>query len=177
MNRPLGAILAGGRSSRMGTDKATVVVDGATMREHVRRALAAVCDEVIVVGGAEADVNDPREGPLLALLALLRARPDRTMLVAPVDQPRLTPAALMPLVEACGPDDGICWADEPLPLCLGPAAVTRLEARVAAGERRVFSAVTRALPLVDTAVRAALVNVNTPTDIAALAATVIGRHG
>lgn len=153
----------------MGTDKARVVVDGAAMAAHVRRALGEVCDEVIVVGGDGADVDDAREGPLLALLALLRARPGRTILVAPVDQPRLTPAALAPLVAACGDDDGVCWADEPLPLCLGPAALARLEARIAAGDRRVFAAVTRVLPIVDDAVRGALVNVNTPADVAALA--------
>jgi molybdenum cofactor guanylyltransferase len=168
MTRPLGAILAGGRSSRMGTDKARVVVDGVAMREHVRRALAAVCDDVIVVGGADADIDDPREGPLPALLALLRARPGRTILVAPVDQPRLCPAALTPLIAACGDDDGVCWRDEPLPLCLGPLALARLEAAAARGQHRVFAAVTRELAIVDDDVRAALVNVNTPADVAAL---------
>jgi molybdopterin-guanine dinucleotide biosynthesis protein A len=164
----------------MGTDKAGVIVDGATMRAHVHRALATICDDVIVVGGLDADVEDSRQGPLLALLALLRARPGRTILVAPVDQPRLTTAALTPLVEACGDDDGVCWADEPLPLCLGPGALPRLEARVAAGDRRVFAAVSRTLPLMDDAVRAALVNVNTPADVAALAAlaaTATGPRG
>jgi molybdopterin-guanine dinucleotide biosynthesis protein A len=165
----LGAILAGGRSSRMGRDKAGVIVDGLTMREHVRRALAEVCDEVIVVGGDGADVDDPRQGPLLALLALLEARPGRTVLVAPVDQPRLTRAALVPLVAACGDDDGVCWADEPLPLCLGPRARPRLKTAIARGEGRVLSAITHQLPLVDDDVRAALVNVNTPADVAALA--------
>jgi len=164
----LGAILAGGRSSRMGRDKAGVVVDGLTMREHVRRALAEVCDDVVVVGGDVADIDDPRQGPLPALLALLQARPGRTILVAPVDQPRLTAAALTPLVAACGDDDGVCWADEPLPLCLGPGAGRRIEAALARGEGRVFSAITRQLPLVDDDLRAALVNVNTPADVAAL---------
>jgi molybdopterin-guanine dinucleotide biosynthesis protein A len=170
MKPPLGAILAGGRSSRMGRDKAVVVVDGATMRDHVRRALSEVCDEIVVVGGDGADVDDPRRGPLLALLALLQARPGRMVMVAPVDQPRLTRAALVPLVAACGHDDGVCWAHEPLPLCLGPGARPRIEAAIARGEERIASAVTRPLPLVDEGVRAALVNVNTPADLAGLAA-------
>ena len=152
----------------MGTDKAGVVIDGITMREHVHRALAAVCEDVLIVGGVGADIDDPREGPLLALLALLRARPGRTIVVAPVDQPRLTPATLVPLIAACGDNDAVCWHHEPLPLCVGPLAVDRLESAIASGQRRVFSAVTRELPLIDEDIRASLVNVNTPADVAAL---------
>lgn len=171
-SRPiLGAILAGGRSSRMGTNKAAVVVDGAPMQERVRAALATVCDEVIVVGGDAADVDDPREGPLVALLALLRARPDRTILVAPVDQPRLDAGALRPLLASCDDDDAVCWQGEPLPLCLGPGVRPRLERIIASGARRMAAVITHVLRLDDDAIRAALINVNTPDDVAALAAT------
>lgn len=153
----------------MGTDKAQVVVFGLAMREHVSRALWRVCDDVVIVGGDDATIVDPREGPLVAVLALVRAFPGRALLVAPVDQPRLNDGALRPLLAACGDDDSavVSWRDEPLPMCLGPAAAAHVESVLARGERRLLAVVTRQLPL-DDDVRRALVNVNRPADLAAL---------
>jgi molybdenum cofactor guanylyltransferase len=172
--RPVvGAILAGGQSSRMGTDKAHVVIDGLSMREHVRRALWRVCDDVVIVGGDDATVVDPHQGPLVALLALVRAFPGRALIVAPVDQPRLDERALRPLLAACIDDDHavVSWHDEPLPMGLGSASARHIESVVARGERRLLAAVTRQLPLDDDDVRRALVNVNTPSDLAALSSS------
>jgi len=121
----LGAILAGGRSSRMGTPKGAVLVDGAPMGALVRAALTTVCGEICQVGGEGADIDDSRDGPLRALLALLRARPDRMVLVAPVDQPRLAANALRPLIAACGVDDGVCWAALRWPRRVAPSRAAR----------------------------------------------------
>lgn len=44
-----GAILAGGSSSRMGTDKALLVLDGLTLIEHVSKTMREVFEEVIVI--------------------------------------------------------------------------------------------------------------------------------
>src|SRR5438045_3278547 len=49
----IGAILAGGSSSRMGTDKALVEVDGRPMALHVADALRAGGAEVVVLVGAD----------------------------------------------------------------------------------------------------------------------------
>jgi molybdenum cofactor guanylyltransferase len=51
-NHPLraGFLLAGGKSSRMGADKAFLVVDGQTLLERALAVLAAVCDTVTIVG-------------------------------------------------------------------------------------------------------------------------------
>ncbi len=47
----IGAILIGGQSTRMGTDKSTLTLrDGRTMLDHVATALRAVCDDVVLVG-------------------------------------------------------------------------------------------------------------------------------
>ena len=46
----LGAILAGGQSSRFGSDKALAVLDGRPLIEHVASSLSAQCEEVVVVG-------------------------------------------------------------------------------------------------------------------------------
>ena len=53
--RPLlGAVLAGGRSERFGSDKALARLGGRTLLEQAVEALGAQCDAVIVVGREDA---------------------------------------------------------------------------------------------------------------------------
>lgn len=73
----VGAILAGGKSTRFGSDKAMADVDGRPMIAHVADAIAAQCDIVIVVG-RELDghicIEDrpaPDMGPLAGLAGAL----------------------------------------------------------------------------------------------------------
>ena len=73
----LGAIIAGGRSSRFGTDKAQALLDGLALIDHVADALDAQCDAVIICGrtwGSRISVADrpgPELGPLGGLCAAL----------------------------------------------------------------------------------------------------------
>jgi molybdopterin-guanine dinucleotide biosynthesis protein A len=46
----LGAILAGGKATRFGSDKALAVLDGRPLIEHVASSLAKQCDAVVVIG-------------------------------------------------------------------------------------------------------------------------------
>ena len=88
-----GVLLTGGASSRMGTDKARLVVNGETLAAHAARVLSAVCDPVIEVGqgvtGLPAIQEDPAgAGPLVALVAGVgRARRPAAGLVAGVRPP------------------------------------------------------------------------------------------
>ena len=50
----LGAVLAGGQSSRFGSDKALAVLDGQTLLTRAVATLAQWCDTVVVVGRSEA---------------------------------------------------------------------------------------------------------------------------
>ncbi len=43
-------LLVGGASRRFGSPKALIELDGETLHDRGRRVLAAVCDEVLVVG-------------------------------------------------------------------------------------------------------------------------------
>ena len=73
MRRLPGILLTGGTSSRMGIDKASLVIDGESLAARAGRVLAEVCDPVIEVGpglsGLYAIADDiPATGPLGGLL-------------------------------------------------------------------------------------------------------------
>jgi len=74
----LGAILAGGRSSRFGSDKALAVIGGKPLIAHVAEALSGQCDQLVVCGRdwpGLARVDDwpqPDLGPLGGLCGALR---------------------------------------------------------------------------------------------------------
>jgi molybdopterin-guanine dinucleotide biosynthesis protein A len=78
INLPLGAILAGGRSSRFGSDKAEALLGGRPLIAHVHEALAPQCAQTIVVGREWGrlqrvdDAPEPGLGPLGGLLGALR---------------------------------------------------------------------------------------------------------
>lgn len=91
--KTLGAVLAGGRSSRFGSDKALAMLDGRTLLDHAAAALGPHCDAVVVVGRGEiADWPRPDMGPLGgiagALIHAANAGFDQ-VLTAPVDCVRL----------------------------------------------------------------------------------------
>ena len=50
MSRFLGAVLAGGRSTRFGSDKAEAVLEGRRLLDHAIRALGEHVDEVVLCG-------------------------------------------------------------------------------------------------------------------------------
>ncbi|WP_137680251.1 molybdenum cofactor guanylyltransferase [Aurantiacibacter suaedae] len=66
----LGAVLAGGMSTRFGSDKALAVLDGRSLLERAVEALAQLCDKVVIVGrtegpetlGVECVPDTPRPG-------------------------------------------------------------------------------------------------------------------
>lgn len=124
--RTLGAVLAGGRSSRFGSDKALAMLGGRTLLDHAVAALAPHCDAVVVVG--REDVADwPRAdmGPLGGIAGALIHAEDRgfgQVVTAPVDCVRL-PADLRALLE-------------PGPACLETQPVIGLWPVSALGELR-----------------------------------------
>ncbi|GIU91506.1 MAG: molybdenum cofactor guanylyltransferase [Acidimicrobiia bacterium] len=87
----VGVVLAGGRSRRMGRDKAWVEVGGRPMLHVVAGVLAEVADRVMVAGREVAgfeSVPDPVQGagPLAGLVGVMRATRSAVLLVG-VDQP------------------------------------------------------------------------------------------
>lgn len=100
--KTLGAVLAGGRSSRFGSDKALAMLDGRTLLDHAVAALGAHCDALVVVGRGEiADWPRADMGPLGGIAGALIHAAERgfdQLLTAPVDCVRL-PGDLRGLLE------------------------------------------------------------------------------
>lgn len=115
MNPPAGIILAGGRSQRMGTDKALLPLPGnapETFLARMASTLAPLCAEVLIVArdpAQFADVAFPGTrmvfdqksggGPLMGLYSGLSAMQSTTALVVAVDMPFIQPALLTFLLD------------------------------------------------------------------------------
>lgn len=104
---PLGCVLAGGQSTRMGRDKALLPFKGKPLIEHALHALrAAGCEPVIA--GSRADLAvyapvlpdlHPGCGPLSGIEAALAYSARQHVLFVPVDLPLLPPAFLRLLLD------------------------------------------------------------------------------
>ncbi|MDR5696281.1 MAG: molybdenum cofactor guanylyltransferase [Armatimonadota bacterium] len=112
MGSPTGVVLAGGKSRRMGCDKATLPLGDRSLLAHVVGRLRAVCAPVLVVASRPDAYPDcgvpviadrwPVGGPLAGLHAgLAAARTDYAVVVA-CDLPFITPSVLRGLVERAG---------------------------------------------------------------------------
>lgn len=113
MNAPLlGLLLAGGKSSRMGCDKASIIVDGdrVTQTERAINVLGKLCQRTYLSlregqpapkgGGGIPVIRDCGEaaGPLSGILAALYEVPDAVWLVLACDLPFITTDILARLV-------------------------------------------------------------------------------
>jgi molybdopterin-guanine dinucleotide biosynthesis protein A len=147
-------VLAGGRSSRFGSDKLAAEVDGLSILRRAIDAVALVADDVVVVLAPEGDRDLPPgvrvvrdaeryEGPLAATARGLHAVTTEWALVAAGDMPGLHPAVLREIVRVAheAPVDAVALADgdrfRPVPSALRAApARGNGEALLAGGERR-----------------------------------------
>ena len=169
----LGAILAGGKSSRFGSDKAEAVVGSRRLIDHALEALRASVDSVVVCGRNEPgyttldDLPGPGLGPLGGLNAALQfAATQRfdAVLSAPVDVFPL-PLALAALLGAAGPRYlGGQYAIGLWPTTLAAALQTHLAAR--SYSMRSWIASCDALPVDDSELN--LRNINQREDFLAL---------
>jgi len=159
-------VLAGGQSSRFGSDKLAATLDGRSLLERAIDAVGGVADEVLVVlapgderplaataTGAATPVRqvvDPElhGGPLVGLLAGLEAAAQPLVVVTGGDMPTLMPAVLDAMIRALAASetgiDAIVLASRgdrpPLPAVLRTGAATSVARRlVGDGERRLRS--------------------------------------
>lgn len=170
----LGCVLAGGQSSRFGSDKALAEIGGHTLLALAVDALAGWCEHVIVVGRETApaptvpDWPNAGMGPLAGIAAALHlARDDGydAVLTCGVDSLRLPddlPGLLAPAPAFL--------ADQPV-IGLWPASASATLDAILRGEGR-HSVQRFAASIGARAVKSARepANVNTPADLAQIAA-------
>jgi molybdopterin-guanine dinucleotide biosynthesis protein A len=183
-----GAILAGGRSLRMGRDKAMIVMpDGRPMIEHVRAAMSPICARVVIVGRADiAQMMDcdslddlrPGRGPLGGIEALLASGidPRGEYLICPCDVPMMSSAILQLLASsrACtvAPATVLrvrgCASFESLPLRIHEVALGTVTEHLDRGVHalwRVLDALRPQVIEIDKSMASGLRNINTPGDL------------
>jgi molybdopterin-guanine dinucleotide biosynthesis protein A len=103
-------LLTGGASSRMGSDKATLVVNGEALARRAARVLSAVCAPVVEVGPGTTSLrvvreDPPGQGPLAGFLAGAAAlATDQPIVLLACDLPFVDESFVRALVAEC--DDG-----------------------------------------------------------------------
>ena len=192
----LGAVLAGGRSSRMGRDKAGLLMGQDTFLARALRAVRSVCPEAVISLRPDAPCraaaekagktvwDDGLHGPMGGLAACLEEAGKSgftAVLACACDMPLLSADVLEIVCRARGnrPSGTLVTAPllpgrkKPEPLCAvwETAALPDIRAALAEGRLSLF----RALPLrawhilpCPVSLAAELSNVNTPDELAAL---------
>jgi molybdopterin-guanine dinucleotide biosynthesis protein A len=156
----IGFVVAGGRSTRMGRDKALLPWDGGTLLDHAIARLNAVCADVRILCGPEPRYADrglplvldpPRDGapgreaagPLAGLAAGLDSAGEAAGLYLGVDLPHIPRALLAALVATDPAADAVVPVTPrgPEPLCAvyRPGCAAAVRARLAAGDHRMTS--------------------------------------
>lgn len=123
-------LLAGGRSSRMGTDKAELKIDGYSLFERALKRLEETAPRQILISGKSSDrhvtVPDifPGAGPpggIYSVLGYLNERNQlsgQPLLIIPVDMPLLTGPLLSCLLDAQDGGDGVRFQQQIFPCVL-----------------------------------------------------------
>jgi molybdopterin-guanine dinucleotide biosynthesis protein A len=171
----LGAVLAGGLSTRFGSDKALAELDGHTLLARAVDALSGWCEYVVVVGRAAApaptlpDWPRPGMGPLAGIAGALHLARDENyaaVLTCGVDSVGL-PENLPDLL---GPGPAYL-ADQPV-VGIWPAATLEvLEAMLTGEGRHSMYAFAEAVGARAVKLERGPSNINTPEDLARLGGT------
>ena len=115
-----GFVLAGGKSSRMGTNKALLQLEGATLVERTRDLLAKVCERVAILGAPElyGHLGDCYPdiytdcGPLAGIHAALLNSQTTFNLITAVDTPFLGEDFLSYLLQRASESAAVVTAPE-----------------------------------------------------------------
>jgi molybdopterin-guanine dinucleotide biosynthesis protein A len=149
-------VVCGGRSRRMGVDKAGLALgEGPSFLERAVGLARATCGEVVLACGPaprHAELGLPLAldavpdgGPLAGLAAGLAVLRAERAVALPLDMPRLVPGVVEALQERALRDGlDVCFLTgeagrEPLCAVYGRRALPAMERALAAGERRVVS--------------------------------------
>lgn len=114
----IGLILAGGLSSRMGEDKALMMIGGRTMLQRTAGVLREMGADLVAVSGSRpGGIPDrwPEAGPVGGMASAVEVLPDGELLIVPVDMPWLGTGVLAPLLGNRNAK-ATRWEGHPLPM-------------------------------------------------------------
>lgn len=126
---PVGILLAGGRSKRMGNEKGELMIHGKPMMHYPYRILRDLCEQVLVSSGRPLDLPGeytlipdeiPGIGPMGGLYSCLKNSKAEINLVLPYDMPGVVPELMQHLMQHAGQYEILIpglRADQPEPLC------------------------------------------------------------
>lgn len=170
MSSILGAVLAGGRSSRFGSNKAEATLGGRTLVEHAAAALRPFVEATVVIGediGGLPDLPCAGLGPLGGIAAALdhaASHDYRCVLTIGCDMPQVPRS----LIEALLRREPSYCPDAPV-LGLWPAALgAHLLAYLETGPDRSVRGWARSIGALPMPAAMPLANVNTPADLLAI---------
>jgi len=144
------AVLAGGRSTRMGADKASIELCGRTLLERAVEAAGRVFDTVLISGPARYSlpgvpaVPDTEEGsgPIVGILSVLRVAPRPWVFVLPCDSPFVPPEFMRGMASLADDTDVVVPLPsefhEPLHALYSKRCTAPLESLLAEGKRRII---------------------------------------
>jgi molybdopterin-guanine dinucleotide biosynthesis protein A len=182
------AVQAGGRSSRMGRDKALIPLGGIPLIEHVLRRTAGLAEEVLITTNRPTDFaylgvrlvldREPGVGALPGLLTALEAAHGETVLLLACDLPFVCRPLLEHLLSRAAEAQMVVpqWNDnlEPLHAVYSRSCANAVRAALQVGQQRVIDILPRVTQrVVDRAAIAqfdpdgwSFFNINTPQDLA-----------
>lgn len=166
----LGAVLAGGQSSRFGSDKALALLGGESLLARAVNTLSSWCEKVVVVGRSDAPVDTladwprPGMGPLGGIAAALHAARNggcEAVLTCGVDSvglPQNLPALLAPAPAYL--------ADQPVIALWPVSAIPAIENILNGNGRHSLRALAEAVDARAVQSPRPPANINTPADLA-----------
>ncbi|MDX5321561.1 MAG: molybdenum cofactor guanylyltransferase [Bacteroidota bacterium] len=119
--KPIGVVLCGGESSRMGIDKGLIHYHGLPQREYVGSLLSSLCSLVVWASGPESPEEEiafpdlphyAGNGPISGLLSIHDAFPDKDLLLVAVDYPLLAKKHLELLIQAYHREQNLAFCFE-----------------------------------------------------------------
>ena len=177
-----GFVLAGGRSTRMGQDKALLTLGGEPLVKRGVRKLSKVCAEVAIAGGAENLMQFGRVipdessgcGPLAGIVAALEQSSFEWNLFLAVDAPFVPVSVLKALLFMAAGSPSVCvmartqGVMQPLCAVYSREALAVLRQELVAGRWKITRAIEAAGPVkvVDFDDASWFANLNTPEEFA-----------
>ncbi len=127
----IGLVLAGGQSSRMGSDKSHLMRNQENMLNFSKQVLQEIGLKNIVISGNQHEngIKDVinNAGPMGGIYSVLKAYQPKALLILPVDLPLMTSEILMKLKQTGElKNQACCYHDAYLPLYLPNNAFTEI---------------------------------------------------